>query len=819
MQRLPAAVDVNADPRVFETTLVAMEAQVDLNGDGSPESVYTYNGTVPSPEFRVTVGDTVIVHFQNLLPKPSSIHWHGVEVNNASDGTPVTQNAVLTGDTYTYKFIVTRPGVFWYHPHFKPTNDEFKGQYGSFIVEDPHEKILRRLGVLPKPRHTMTLLLGDTTICKSEGQNDTETFPADPDLPWAGPGSFPGNDDAPAPVNLCEKPLDDVGMPLGTGALPAGTIPNVQPADTCGDSGDAVRLTGIAFAPDAIPGSSLLYGIDSRGTLYQVLPMSAETVEIGSTGFSGTHGLGFDPLTERLWSGSSSSRQLISIDPRTALARVELPFDGFPDEDTRDFAFLPDGTLYIVGHSPGSFSGTRIYTVNRGSGDATQVLSGGQGIAASSPSTLLQSTSRFFSIDTTIHPPLRTVLPGWSPIPQATQLTLDPATNLAYGINGCVMLCTGEIYRYDLDEQTATLIGTPGPTGCNANEGQLVVTNGRVTAGRAGSPELPGDVAEGPAVFDVKPGSGVRLQIVNTAVSRYFRLRMTDSEGRQVMLYRVGGEGGLLDRVRLEGGAQGNFDTKYERGEILLAPSTRADVVLVVPDGRRGDVATLWTLDYRHTRRGFARVPTVPVVHLRNLGNGPRRQRFVIEPGDGLLVRREIDDPVEDLESLPLTGALLDPSLFPDPLPGSADPEIHLTTTDGRPSIDGIIGAFPGQPSHFEKLPHIESSRYARVGDLLELQVTNATGMHHPFHLHGFSFQPVRIEDQTGRTIMSLDYNEFVDTVDIQPRHTLVFRVRLDDRTLMDGLTPGGAEGRWVFHCHIFFHSGLGMISELVVLP
>ncbi len=33
----------------------------------------------------------------------------------------------------------------------------------------------------------------------------------------------------------------------------------------------------------------------------------------------------------------------------------------------------------------------------------------------------------------------------------------------------------------------------------------------------------------------------------------------------------------------------------------------------------------------------------------------------------------------------------------------------------------------------------------------------------------------------------------------------------------MDGTTPGGAAGRWVFHCHMFIHAHLGLISELVV--
>ncbi len=34
----------------------------------------------------------------------------------------------------------------------------------------------------------------------------------------------------------------------------------------------------------------------------------------------------------------------------------------------------------------------------------------------------------------------------------------------------------------------------------------------------------------------------------------------------------------------------------------------------------------------------------------------------------------------------------------------------------------------------------------------------------------------------------------------------------------MDGVTMGGGVGRWVFHCHIFFHAVFGMISEFDVV-
>ena len=83
---LPQADDTNADSNVFETTLTAMETAIDLDGDGVPEAVHGFNGLVPGPEIRVKVGDTVIVHFNNALMESSSIHFHGIELNNASDG-------------------------------------------------------------------------------------------------------------------------------------------------------------------------------------------------------------------------------------------------------------------------------------------------------------------------------------------------------------------------------------------------------------------------------------------------------------------------------------------------------------------------------------------------------------------------------------------------------------------------------------------------------------------------------------------------------------------------------------------------------------
>src|SRR5258706_4699417 len=65
---------------VREFTLTAEEARI------GGQVAWTYNGTVPGPELRVTQGDRIKVTLVNHLPAATTIHWHGVVVPNAEDG-------------------------------------------------------------------------------------------------------------------------------------------------------------------------------------------------------------------------------------------------------------------------------------------------------------------------------------------------------------------------------------------------------------------------------------------------------------------------------------------------------------------------------------------------------------------------------------------------------------------------------------------------------------------------------------------------------------------------------------------------------------
>lgn len=122
-----------------EFTITAQASNLKVS-DQLTLPVWTFNNSVPGPEIRVKVGDTVKINLKNELEDPVSIHWHGYPVPNDMDGIPgVTQDAVVAGKSFTYEFKATIPGTYWYHSHQDSVNQLDKGLYGSLIVEDPKD--------------------------------------------------------------------------------------------------------------------------------------------------------------------------------------------------------------------------------------------------------------------------------------------------------------------------------------------------------------------------------------------------------------------------------------------------------------------------------------------------------------------------------------------------------------------------------------------------------------------------------------------------------------------------------------------------------
>jgi FtsP/CotA-like multicopper oxidase with cupredoxin domain len=130
----PLAARPTGQVRSFE--LVAAPADLPLI-DGGRLKVWAYNGSVPGPTLRVRLGDTVRVRFQNQLPQPTTVHWHGVRLPNAMDGVPyLTQPPIDPGQSFVYEFTPKDAGTFWFHPHLRSSEQVERGLYGVLIVED-----------------------------------------------------------------------------------------------------------------------------------------------------------------------------------------------------------------------------------------------------------------------------------------------------------------------------------------------------------------------------------------------------------------------------------------------------------------------------------------------------------------------------------------------------------------------------------------------------------------------------------------------------------------------------------------------------------
>ncbi len=126
-------------PRPTATTRVELTAApTDVPQlDGRALAVWAYNGQVPGPVLRVQLGHELEVRFENRLPQPTTIHWHGVRVPNAMDGVPgVTQEPIAPGERFTYRFTPKDAGTFWFHPHVRTSEQVERGLYGVLVVDD-----------------------------------------------------------------------------------------------------------------------------------------------------------------------------------------------------------------------------------------------------------------------------------------------------------------------------------------------------------------------------------------------------------------------------------------------------------------------------------------------------------------------------------------------------------------------------------------------------------------------------------------------------------------------------------------------------------
>ena len=101
--------------------------------------MFGYNRQYPGPLIRAPKDATLFVRVRNEIELATTIHWHGVRLDNAFDGVPgVTQEAIQRGESFVYEVHVPDAGMFWYHPHAREDVQQDLGLFGNLLVTSPN---------------------------------------------------------------------------------------------------------------------------------------------------------------------------------------------------------------------------------------------------------------------------------------------------------------------------------------------------------------------------------------------------------------------------------------------------------------------------------------------------------------------------------------------------------------------------------------------------------------------------------------------------------------------------------------------------------
>ena len=152
--RVPGADGLLADLRL--TSPVRLQAGVVKASvfDGAATSIWAFTAGVGdkamlNPTLHAKRGGTLDVTLQNNLDEDTTLHWHGLQVDEANDGSGL--HPVGSGAERRYRFqIHNRAGLYWYHahPHGRTGRQLQLGLAGLLLIEDDEELALReRLGL------------------------------------------------------------------------------------------------------------------------------------------------------------------------------------------------------------------------------------------------------------------------------------------------------------------------------------------------------------------------------------------------------------------------------------------------------------------------------------------------------------------------------------------------------------------------------------------------------------------------------------------------------------------------------------------------
>jgi len=136
----PTGLDACTGPRIVELadgdSFEMRIAPVAMTIGTRPVRMLSYDGSIPGPTLRVRQGSEITVHVRNDADLATTVHWHGLRLDNAYDGVPEdTQDPIAVGGEFSYRLKFPDAGLYWYHPHVREDYALDLGLYGNVVVD------------------------------------------------------------------------------------------------------------------------------------------------------------------------------------------------------------------------------------------------------------------------------------------------------------------------------------------------------------------------------------------------------------------------------------------------------------------------------------------------------------------------------------------------------------------------------------------------------------------------------------------------------------------------------------------------------------
>jgi len=102
---------------------------------GQTIKMFGYNGQIPGPLLKIEQNSVILVNVMNNLDVETTVHWHGLRLDNKFDGVPgTTMEALKPGESFQYELRFEDEGIYWYHPHVREDYQQEMGLYGNMLV-------------------------------------------------------------------------------------------------------------------------------------------------------------------------------------------------------------------------------------------------------------------------------------------------------------------------------------------------------------------------------------------------------------------------------------------------------------------------------------------------------------------------------------------------------------------------------------------------------------------------------------------------------------------------------------------------------------